>query len=113
MPAKILLIKEGDKFKLRSQAEARKESSEGNTSNSQKSEASTSPAKNKTLRDEKAPNPLISRYVPSSKRKRGESPFTKCSKVANNNHIIIKEVGDSKETKQKTYVFDRIKPSTT
>ncbi|KAA0033245.1 uncharacterized protein E5676_scaffold9G00020 [Cucumis melo var. makuwa] len=70
----VPLVNREDNLQLKSLASKEPHKSIG-TFHSGKSEASTSTAKSVILMDEKTSNPPILRYVPLSRRKKGESPF--------------------------------------
>ncbi|KAA0054152.1 uncharacterized protein E6C27_scaffold131G00760 [Cucumis melo var. makuwa] len=70
----VPLVNREDNLQLKSLASKEPHKSIG-TFHSGKSEVSTSTAKSVILMDEKTSNPPILRYVPLSRRKKGESPF--------------------------------------
>ncbi|KAA0061113.1 ty3-gypsy retrotransposon protein [Cucumis melo var. makuwa] len=70
----VPLVNKEDNLQLKSLASRESHKSTG-TFHSGKSEASTSTAKSVIVMDEKTSNPPILRYVPLSRRKKGESPF--------------------------------------
>ncbi|TYK28162.1 uncharacterized protein E5676_scaffold289G00760 [Cucumis melo var. makuwa] len=70
----VPLVNREDNLQLKSLASKEPHKSIG-TFHSGKSEASTNTAKSVILMDEKTSNPPILRYVPLSRRKKGESPF--------------------------------------
>ncbi|KAA0056781.1 uncharacterized protein E5676_scaffold690G00370 [Cucumis melo var. makuwa] len=70
----VPLVNREDNLQLKSLASREPHKSTG-TFHSEKSEASTSTAKSVILMDEKTSNAPILRYVPLSRRKKGESPF--------------------------------------
>ncbi|KAA0042178.1 gypsy-like retrotransposase [Cucumis melo var. makuwa] len=72
--AEVPLLNREDNLQLKSLASREPHKSTG-TFHSGQSEASTSTTKSVILMDEKTSNPPILRYVPLSRRKKGESPF--------------------------------------
>ncbi|KAA0043405.1 hypothetical protein E6C27_scaffold1639G00040 [Cucumis melo var. makuwa] len=76
VPVEIPLVNREDNLQLKSLASKEPHKSIG-TFHSRKGEASTSTTKSMILMDEKTSNPLILRYVPLSRRQKGESPFVK------------------------------------
>ncbi|KAA0033768.1 uncharacterized protein E5676_scaffold1428G00900 [Cucumis melo var. makuwa] len=74
VPVEISLVNRENNLQLKSLASREPHKSTG-TFHSGKGETSTSTTKNMILMDEKTSNPPILRYVPLSKRKKGESPF--------------------------------------
>ncbi|KAA0054591.1 gypsy-like retrotransposase [Cucumis melo var. makuwa] len=76
----VPIVNREDNLQLKSLASKEPHKSTG-TFHSGKSEASTSTAKSVILMDEKTSNPPILRYVPLSRRKKGESPFVESSQA--------------------------------
>ncbi|KAA0066578.1 ty3-gypsy retrotransposon protein [Cucumis melo var. makuwa] len=74
VPVEIPLVNREDNLQLKS-LESRKPHKSTGTFHSGKGEASTSTTKSMILMDEKASNSSLLRYVPLSRRQKGESPF--------------------------------------